>query len=162
MNEQEIKDIDDLNELDNLRKEYLEKGRFKELLLVCERALEIEPDDYIFSFWLATALYETKEYSKAIHLSKKLLRKSSRKDALVVLGSCYLRIGSYTKAIEAFEGSIDEHSETSGHNYILGLAYRERSKQDNDLSVKHINQAKLLEPEVESKGRIKEFLEFFQ
>jgi tetratricopeptide (TPR) repeat protein len=104
---------------------YLRQGRYDQAIAEGEKAVALGPNQALPHFLLAMFLHHTGRYKKALLL----LRKAMRLDPyypftyLELLGSVYLQMGEYEKAVEAFKMLVVREPHSIVGHQGLAIAY---------------------------------------
>jgi tetratricopeptide (TPR) repeat protein len=98
-------------------------GRYSEAIERYRAALKLDPDNVGLRFNLALAHYKSARISEAAsEFSAVRTAQPDNKNAAILLGDCYLRLGEHKKVIELLSPLLDKYSGDHDFLYLLGTA----------------------------------------
>ncbi|MFA8451559.1 MAG: tetratricopeptide repeat protein [Bacteroidales bacterium] len=114
--------------------------KYLEALSFARSAIVLDPRNYIIHNYLGLINYQTKCYEQCIYWLNKLIeRKKENESTYFHLGSAYLELKQYDKAIENLEKAIDKDiSNITTNSYLqIGRAYEENKKASEAIAAYH-------------------------
>jgi protein O-GlcNAc transferase len=115
----------------NLGAALVRLGRYDEGVTHYQRALALDPANTLFRFNLALALYKSGDAPAAVPELQKVLAAKDQRNARVLLGDCYLRMGRFQEAVDLLSPYERELGDDRAFSYVLGSAYVETNRPDD-------------------------------
>ena len=144
-----------------LAQAYFKLSQWENAEIALKEARDLSPDNPALLDMMAKVKYMLKKYEESAALLEELSVKDPQPDNLSLLGNAYYRADKGTKAIRAFERSLEAGNRNTGDYRILASLYYQEFKQKkdkNDLkrSLSILDQAVSIKPEPDTyyfKGR---------
>jgi tetratricopeptide (TPR) repeat protein len=116
----------------NLGAALVRLGRYEDGLTHYRRALALDPSNASFRFNLALALYKVGDTpAAAAELEAVLAAQRGQKNARLLLGDCYLRMGRYQDVVDLLAPWEEEFGDDRAFGYVLGTAFVETDRPDH-------------------------------
>lgn len=124
-------------------KAYYQRQDYQNAVSAFQRALQSNPDGWLFRNWLGMSYYNLKEYDKAIENLKVSNRGRETADNHYFIAESYYHLGNYDKSIKHYNSFLQMGRDHFGVHYHLGMCYLEKGDYGRAISeFNHANQMK--------------------
>lgn len=123
----------------------LEIGETGTVLPLLEKAVEMDPDDYIAWSDLGRAAYLERRYERAAEAFARVVESNPAPDAYFDLALAQQSLEQFDEAVENYQRYLAHHPESFEAHYYLGLIYRLRS--DDKKALEHWLEAERHQPD---------------
>ena len=128
--------------------EAYEMGSYQEAITSLEKAIELEPGNLEFHYYLGLTFSAMERFEEALEVFEKIVEKEpvSFRKAYFEIAAVYAKQKNYQKAIDTLN-LVQEAAPKEARVYLeKGYAYQKLEQYD--LAIKYFNKAKDLEPEM--------------
>ncbi|HDZ24529.1 MAG TPA: tetratricopeptide repeat protein [Desulfobacteraceae bacterium] len=118
-----------------LAKAYFKLSQWENAEIALKEAHDLSPDNPVILDMLAKVKYMLKKYKESALLLEQLSAQDPQPEALSLLGNAYYRANMRSKAIKAFERSLDAGNKNTKDYRILASLYYKKYKQGKDKEI---------------------------
>ena len=115
-----------------LAQAYFKLSQWENAEIALKEARDLSPDNPAILDMLAKVKYMLKKYEESALLLEKLTLNDPQPETLSLLGNAYYRADKGSKAIKAFERSLEAGNRDTGDYRILASLYYQEFKQGKD------------------------------